>query len=74
MAKKKHTEQEEKEIKMLLESNAMYENTKMEAKNRGRGEEYIGQIEFAQQDIIDKLNMLDPEIAKNAAESNMLEF
>jgi hypothetical protein len=70
MAKKKHTEQEEKEIKMLLESNAMYESTKMEAKNRGRGEEYIGQIEFAQQDIIDKLNMLDPEIAKNAAESN----
>ena len=56
MAKKKLTEEQIKEIKLLQANNEMLENTKEEAKIRGKGKEVIERIEIAQQDILTKLS------------------
>ena len=56
MAKKKLTEEQIKEIKLLQANNEMLENTKEDAKIRGKGKEVIERIEIAQQDVLTKLS------------------
>ena len=56
MAKKKLTEEQIKEIKLLHANNEMLEHTKEEAKIRGKGKEVIERIEIAQQDVLTKLS------------------
>lgn len=70
MAKKKYTEEQENEIKTLLETNKMLENTKKEAESRG-SKTSIAQIERAQQEVIDHINSIDSSIlgTNNAAPS-----
>lgn len=59
MAKKKLTEEQENEIKTLLENNKMLEKTKKEAADRGKTQS-VKQIERAQQEVIDHINSIDP--------------
>ena len=59
MAKKKLTEEQENEIKTLLENNKMLEKTKKEAESRGKTQS-VKQIERAQQEVIDHINSIDP--------------
>ena len=58
MAKKKLTEEQENEIKTLLENNKMLEKTKKEAEERGQ-KQAVKQIERAQQEVIDHINSID---------------
>lgn len=68
MAKKKLTEEQEKEIKILLANNEMLERTKKEAAERGKTGA-VKQIETAQQEVIDHINMIDPTaISKSISE------
>lgn len=64
MAKKKLTKEQESEIKMLLANNEMLEKTRKEAEKRGN-KTSVAQIERAQQEVIDHINMIDPSIVKN---------
>ena len=64
MAKKKLTKEQESEIKMLLANNEMLEKTKKEAEKRGK-KVSVAQIERAQQDVIEHINMIDPSVVKN---------
>ena len=61
MAKKKLTEEQENEIKTLLENNKMLEKTKKEAESRGKAQS-VKQIERAQQEVIDHSNSIDPTV------------
>ena len=61
MAKKKLTEEQENEIKTLLENNKMLEKTKKEAESRGKTQS-VKQIERAQQEVIDHINSIDPSV------------
>ena len=61
MAKKKLTEEQENEIKTLLENNKMLEKTKKEAADRGKTQS-VKQIERAQQEVIDHINSIDPSV------------
>jgi len=61
MAKKKLTEEQENEIKTLLENNKMLEKTKKEAESRGKTQS-VKQIERAQQEVIDHINSIDPTV------------
>ena len=61
MAKKKLTEEQENEIKTLLENNKMLEKTKKEAESRGKAQS-VKQIERAQQEVIDRINRIDPTV------------
>jgi len=61
MAKKKLTEEQENEIKTLLENNKMLEKTKKEAEERGKAQS-VKQIERAQQEVIDHINSIDPSV------------
>ena len=61
MAKKKLTEEQENEIKTLLENNKMLEKTKKEAESRGKAVS-VKQIERAQQEVIDHINSIDPTV------------
>lgn len=61
MAKKKLTEEQENEIKTLLENNKMLEKTKKEAESRGNAQS-VKQIERAQQEVIDHINSIDPTV------------
>lgn len=58
MAKKKLTPEQEKEIMLLRATNEMYERTKEEAIMRGKTES-LEQIEFAQNDTIQRLKELN---------------
>ena len=66
MAKKKLTEEQENEIKTLLENNKMLEKTKQEAMERGKTQS-VKQIERAQKDVIDHINSIDPTALGNGA-------
>ena len=59
MAKKKLTEEQESEIRLLIASNKMYEKTKKDAVDRGN-DKAVKQIERAQDDIIEKIKQIDP--------------
>lgn len=61
MAKKKLTEEQENEIKTLLENNKMLEKTKKEAESRGKTQS-VKQIERAQKEVIDHINSIDPTV------------
>lgn len=69
MAKKKLTEQQEKEIKMLLASNEMLQKSKEEAKLRGNTES-VRLIDVAQQDTIEQIRRLDAKVASDVVNSN----
>ena len=62
MAKKKLTEEQESQIKILLANNEMLEKTKKETQERGKK---IDQIVRAQQEVIDHINSIDPTALKN---------
>lgn len=58
MAKKKLTEQEEKEIKMLQATNEMYEKTLENVKLRG-DEEMVKRVQLAKNDIVAQIKQID---------------
>ena len=60
--KKKLTEEQESQIKILLANNEMLEKTKKETKERGKK---IDQIVRAQQEVIDHINSIDPTALDN---------
>jgi len=66
MAKKVLTEEQENEIKMLLENNKMLEKTKKEAEERGNTKS-VKQIERAQQEVIEHINSIDPMALTSAS-------
>ena len=71
MAKKKLTEEQEQEIKMLLENNKMLEKTKKEAQEKG-SKIAVQQIERAQQEVIDHIKSIDASAAPPIAKSTSL--
>lgn len=71
MAKKKLTEEQESEIKVLLENNKMLEKTKKEAESRGKAVS-VKQIERAQQEVIDHINSIDPSVLANSSKPTSL--
>ena len=71
MAKKKLTEEQENEIKTLLENNKMLEKTKKEAEERGKSQS-VKQIERAQQEVIDHINSIDPSVLGSGAKKTSL--
>ena len=71
MAKKKLTEEQENEIKTLLENNKMLEKTKKEAEERGKTQS-VKQIERAQQEVIDHINSIDPSVLGSGAKKTSL--
>ena len=71
MAKKKLTEEQENEIKTLLENNKMLEKTKKEAEERGKAQS-VKQIERAQQEVIDHINSIDPSVLGGVAKKTSL--
>ena len=60
--KKKLTEEQESQIKILLANNEMLEKTKNEVKERGKK---VDQIVRAQQEVIDHINSIDPTVLDN---------
>ena len=71
MAKKKLTEEQENEIKTLLENNKMLEKTKKEAEERGKAQS-VKQIERAQQEVIDHINSIDPSVLGSGVKNTSL--
>ena len=71
MAKKKLTEEQENEIKTLLENNKMLEKTKKEAESRGKTQS-VKQIERAQQEVIDHINSIDPTVLSSGTKKTSL--
>jgi hypothetical protein len=71
MAKKKLTEEQENEIKTLLENNKMLEKTKKEAESRGKTQS-VKQIERAQQEVIDHINSIDPTVLGSGTKKTSL--
>ena len=71
MAKKKLTEEQENEIKTLLENNKMLEKTKQEAASKGKTTS-VKQIERAQQEVIDHINSIDPTALGNSRKTTSL--
>lgn len=66
MAKKKLTEEQEKEIKILLANNEMLERTKQEVIDRGKTQS-LKQIERAQQEVKDHINAIDGTVLSSVA-------
>lgn len=70
---KKLTEEQEKEIQMLLANNEMLENSKKDAENRGK-KSSVKQIERAQEDVIKQINSIDPSaLNKRKASSTIFD-
>lgn len=63
MDKKKYTDEQLKEIEYLKSNYDMLERTKEEAKTRGN-ERSVKRIEMAQQDSVEQLKLIDPELVK----------
>ena len=66
MAKKKLTEEQEKEIAVLLADNEMLERTKKEAADRGKTAS-VKQIQRAQDEVIEHINSIDPTALESSA-------
>ena len=64
MAKKKLTEEQENEIKILLANNEMLDKSKKEAEKRGK-KVSVQQIERAQQEVIDHIKSIDSSYGQN---------
>ena len=71
MAKKKLTQEQESEIKMLLANNEMLEKSRKEAEKRGNASS-VKQIEVAQQEVIDHISKLDPSYAPSMSKGTSL--
>ena len=70
---KKLTEEQEKEIQILLANNEMLENSKKDAENRGK-KNSVKQIERAQEDVIKQINSIDPSaLNKRKASSTIFD-
>lgn len=70
---KKLTEEQEKEIQILLANNEMLENSKKDAETRGK-KNSVKQIERAQEDVIKQINSLDPSaLSKKKASSTIFD-
>ena len=70
---KKLTEEQEKEIQMLLANNEMLENSKKDAETRGK-KNSVKQIERAQEDVIKQINSIDPSaLNKKKASSTIFD-
>ena len=70
---KKLTEEQEKEIQMLLANNEMLENSKKDAETRGK-KNSVKQIERAQEDVIKQINSIDPSaLNKRKASSTIFD-
>lgn len=65
MAKKKLTEEQEKEIKILLANNEMLEKTKQEVIERGKTQS-LKQIERAQEEVQEHIKSIDDTIDLNS--------
>ena len=63
MDKKKYTEEQLREIEYLKSNYEMLEKTKEEAKIRGT-EKSVQRIEMSQQDTIEQLKLIDPNLLK----------
>jgi hypothetical protein len=72
MAKKKLTEEQQREIDMLLATNKMYENTKKEAQEKG-SKTSVAQIERAQQEVIDHIKSIDASYVPTPTKSTSLQ-
>lgn len=68
---KKLTEEQEKEIQMLLANNEMLENSKKDAENRGK-KNSVKQIERAQEDVIKQINSIDPSVLNKRKASSTI--
>ncbi|MBR6516661.1 MAG: hypothetical protein IKT40_07360 [Bacilli bacterium] len=64
MTKRKYTEEQEKEIRLLQANNDMLKKTKEEIKLRGN-ENNLKRVELAQQDVFDQVRKIDPELARD---------
>ena len=71
MAKKKLTEEQEKEIKILQETNKMLEKSRQEAANTGN-QVSVQQIERAQQEVIDHIKSIDSSVAPTISKATSL--
>ena len=71
MAKKKLTEEQEKEIKILQETNKMLEKSRQEAANKGN-KVSVQQIERAQQEVIDHIKSIDSSVAPTISKATSL--
>ena len=70
---KKLTEEQEKEIQILLANNEMLENSKKDAETRGK-KNSVKQIERAQEDVIKQINSIDPSaLSKKKASSTIFD-
>ena len=70
---KKLTEEQEKEIQILLANNEMLEKTKKEVK--GRGNKYsLKQIERAQEEVVNHINSIDPNALNNSKKKDNSEI
>lgn len=63
MAKRKYTEEQEKEIRLLQANNEMLQRTKEEVKLRG-DKKTIERVELAQQDVFEQMKKIDVELAQ----------
>ena len=71
MAKKKLTEEQQKEIDMLIANNEMLEKSKKEAAEKG-SKVAVQQIERAQQEVIDHIKTIDASAAPTIAKTTSL--
>ena len=68
---KKLTEEQEKEIQILLANNEMLENSKKDAETRGK-KNSVKQIERAQEDVIKQINSIDPSVLNKKKASSTI--
>ena len=71
MAKKKLTEEQQKEIDMLIANNEMLEKSKKEAAEKG-SKVAVQQIERAQQEVIDHIKSIDSSVMPSVAKTTSL--
>ena len=71
MPRKKLTEEQEKEIKILLANNDMLDKTRQEVKERGSSDA-LRQVEVAQQEVIAHIKAIDPDALTTAANNKKI--
>lgn len=71
MAKKKLTEEQQNEIKMLIANNEMLENTKKQAAEKGN-KASVQQIERAQQEVLEHLKTIDTTMTSPSVKKTSL--
>ena len=71
MAKKKLTEEQQKEIDMLIQNNKMLDKTRQEAIEKGN-KTVVAQIERAQQEVIDHIKSIDSTVNATMSKSTSL--